>query len=156
VGWPKAKVVPVLMARLPRTRPEYVDEVVRMWRQIGSPGCPVDEERMRRRAQATFDRGVNPAGTARQLVAVMASGDRTRALRALRVPALVIHGAEDPLVNVSGGIATAKAIRDAELQVIPGMGHDLPPQLWSTFADGIDRTARRAADEQPAWGTSAA
>jgi pimeloyl-ACP methyl ester carboxylesterase len=147
VGWPKASVMPVLTRRLPRTRPEYIDEVVRMWRVIGSPGYPVSEERIRRRAEATFDRGLNPAGTARQLVAVMASGDRTRALRGVRVPTLVIHGADDPLINVSGGIATRKAIRDAELQVVPGMGHDMPPALWPLFADGIDRTARRAEGE---------
>jgi pimeloyl-ACP methyl ester carboxylesterase len=156
VGWPKAKVMPVLLHRLPRTRPEYVDEVVRLWRQIGSPGYPVTDERIRRRAEATFDRGLNPAGTARQLVAVMASRDRTRALRSIRVPTLVIHGADDPLVHVSGGIATARAIRDAELKVVPGMGHDIPPGLWATFADGIDRTARRAEEQARASATSAA
>jgi pimeloyl-ACP methyl ester carboxylesterase len=156
VGWPKASVLPVLLQRLPRTRPEYVAEVVRLSRQIGSRAYPVGDERARRRAQATFDRGLNPAGTARQLVAIMASGDRTRALRRVRVPTLVIHGADDPLINVSGGIATAKAIPGAELLVIPGMGHDLPPQLWPTFVDGIDRTARRAEAGPAASRTSAA
>jgi pimeloyl-ACP methyl ester carboxylesterase len=156
VGRPKASVLPVLLQRLPRTRPEYVEEVVRLSRRIGSPAYPPEEEGMRRRAEATFDRGLNPAGTGRQLVAAMASGDRTRALRRLRLPVLVIHGADDPLIHVSGGIATAKAIPGAELLVIPGMGHDLPPPLWATFVDGIDRTARRAEREARVPRTSAA
>jgi pimeloyl-ACP methyl ester carboxylesterase len=154
VGWARPRVLPLLARGLPRSRAEYVDEAVRLWRLIRSPGFPFDEERIRRRAEATFDRGIDPVATARQLVAIAASGDRTRALRGLRVPALVIHGASDPLVHVSGGTATARAIPGAELLVIRGMGHDLPPELWPTVVDAVDRVATRA--ESPAPRASAA
>jgi pimeloyl-ACP methyl ester carboxylesterase len=77
--------------------------------------------------------------------AVLTQPDRSRALGRLRIPALVIHGLADRLVHVSGGRATARAIPHAELQLIPGMGHDLPRPLWPAFADGVQRTAARAA-----------
>lgn len=79
----------------------------------------------------------------RQAAAVARAGDRTHGLRRLRVPALVLHGDADPLVDVSGGRATAEAIPDAELVVIKGMGHDLPPGAWALIADAIERTVQR-------------
>lgn len=126
VGWPSPKVLPSLLGRAPRDRAGYVDAVLAAFRRIGSPGFEFEEERMRLRAQDTFDRGVNRAGTLRQLVAITAAEDRTPLLRRLRVPALVVHGKADPLVHVSGGTATARAIPGAELILVPGMGHDLP------------------------------
>jgi pimeloyl-ACP methyl ester carboxylesterase len=117
---------------------------VRTFRAIGSPGYPFDEARVRRLAAASYDRCFHPAGTARQLVAILASGDRTEALRGVRAPTLVIHGANDPLVSVSGGKATAAAIPGAELKVIPGMGHDLPGALWPTIVDASAAHAERA------------
>jgi pimeloyl-ACP methyl ester carboxylesterase len=154
VGWARPRLLPLLARGLPRTRAEYVAEALRLWRLIGSPGFPFDEERIRRRAEDTFDRGVDPAATARQFVAIAASGNRTAVLRGLRVPAVVIHGADDPLIHVSGGAATARAIPGAELLVIRGMGHDLPAELWPTVVDAVDRTAGRA--DSPALRTSAA
>jgi pimeloyl-ACP methyl ester carboxylesterase len=149
VGWPSPRAMPVLLRRPSRGRGPYIEQTVRLWNLIGSPDFPFDEMRVRARAAATYDRGVDFAGTARQLVAIAASGDRTRALRNVRVPALVIHGAKDPLVHVSGGTATAKAIPGAELLVVPGMGHDLPPALWPRVVDAVDRTANRARVETP-------
>jgi pimeloyl-ACP methyl ester carboxylesterase len=93
--------------------------------------------------RGAHDRAYDPAGVARQLVAVLASGDRTTRLRAVRVPALVIHGADDPLVDVSGGRATAAAIPGAELVVLDGMGHDLPRELWTELADRIGGLVER-------------
>ena len=93
------------------------------------------------RAAETWDRGVNPAGVARQMVAILAQPDRTRRLRELRVPALVIHGLNDKMVHVSGGRATSHAISGSELLLVPGMGHDLPVQLHETFVDAIRRVA---------------
>lgn len=89
-----------------------------------------DEERARQTAIRNLDRVVYPQGTGRQLAAILASGDRTAQLRTIQAPTLVIHGADDPLIDVSGGYATAEAIAGAELWVIPGMGHDLPPALY--------------------------
>ncbi len=92
------------------------------------------------------------AGVARQLHAITASGDRTEALHNLRLPATVIHGAEDPLINPSGGRATAKAIPGARLRIIEGMGHDLPRALWPTFVEEITSNATRAVGEPVANG----
>jgi pimeloyl-ACP methyl ester carboxylesterase len=145
VGWASPSVARLLLRTPPRDRTEYVERTVRMLRRISSPGFPFDAERMRRRAEATFDRGLNPVGTARQMVAIAASGDRTEALGRVRAPALVVHGRHDPLIHVSGGIATSRALPDAELRVIEGMGHDLPRPLWPSLADDVERLAARAA-----------
>jgi pimeloyl-ACP methyl ester carboxylesterase len=100
-------------------------------------------------ARASFDRGYHPAGTARQLLAILASGDRTQALGSLDVPTVVIHGMDDPLIDVSGGKATAAAISGARLEVIEGMGHDLPRELWPRFVDLIVDNAARARTADP-------
>jgi pimeloyl-ACP methyl ester carboxylesterase len=117
-----------------------------MSRIIGSPAYPEGEEKATRRAEETFDRGINAPGIIRQMLAVLRQPNRTPALRELHVPAAVIHGNADKMVHVSGGRATAAAIPDAELVVIDGMGHDLPSALYDTFVDVIRRTADRARD----------
>jgi pimeloyl-ACP methyl ester carboxylesterase len=144
VGTPKLRVWSVLMRRAPHDRDAYIEYFIRVFRMIGSPDYRPDDSRVRELAGATFDRCHNPAGTARQLAAVLASGSRTAALRELDVPAVVIHGEADPLLPVRGGRATAKAIPGAELVTIPGMGHDMPKELWPTFVDAIARNAERA------------
>ncbi|HEY3260324.1 MAG TPA: alpha/beta fold hydrolase [Pseudonocardiaceae bacterium] len=144
VGYGRLSVVRLLTERVPNDRDSYVAAMLRISRAIGSPGFPFDEARIAARAGRTFDRGVNPAGTRRQLAAAMSAPDRTRSLRRLRVPAEVIHGAADPLIHCSGGIATARAIPDAKLWLVKGMGHDLPPPLWPAIADVLRRTADRA------------
>jgi pimeloyl-ACP methyl ester carboxylesterase len=143
VGGPTARAAQMLLGRAPKTREAYLSYLVRTFRIIGSPGYRFDEGRMRDRAATTYDRGVNRSGTVRQLAAIVSSRDRAPALRKLKIPAMVIHGERDPLVHVSGGRATAKAIPGAELDVVPGMGHDLPHVLWPRFVDAIARTADR-------------
>ena len=145
LGTPKLRVWSVLMRRAPRDRDAYIRYFVRVFRMIGSPAYRVDDERLRELAAATYDRCHYPAGTARQLGAIMASGSRTSALRELDVPTVVIHGESDPLVPVRAGIATARAIPAAELITIPGMGHDMPKELWPTYVDAIAKNAERAA-----------
>jgi pimeloyl-ACP methyl ester carboxylesterase len=145
VGTPKLRVWSVLLRRAPNDRDAYIEYFMRVFRMIGSPAYPVDEERMHEQAAATYDRCHHPAGTARQLAAILASGSRTAALRRLDVPAVVIHGKRDPLVPFRAGVATARAIPGAELLVFPGMGHDLPRELWSRFIDALTRNADRAA-----------
>jgi pimeloyl-ACP methyl ester carboxylesterase len=146
VGTPKLRVWSVLMRRAPNDRDAYVAYFARVFRMIGSPAYRPDEERVRLLAGASYDRCHNPAGTARQLGAILASGSRTAALRELEVPAVVIHGQSDPLVPLRAGIATAKAIPNAELIKIPGMGHDMPKELWPKFVEAIARNAERAAE----------
>jgi pimeloyl-ACP methyl ester carboxylesterase len=143
-GLPSRKAMAVLLGRPPKGRDAAVERAVRTFTVIGSPGYPFDEERVRRVAGRSYDRGHSAAGVLRQLHAITASGDRTRALREVRAPTRVIHGASDPLVRPAGGRATARAIPNARLKLIEGMGHDLPRQLWPVFAEEIAGTADRA------------
>jgi pimeloyl-ACP methyl ester carboxylesterase len=144
VGHPSYRTFGLLLGNPPRDREAAIERVIKTFKVIGSPGYPFDEERVRDLAGRSFDRGHNPAGIARQLHAITASGDRTSALHQLDLPALVIHGGNDLLVNPSGGRATAKAIPGARLRMIDGMGHDLPRALWPAFAEQIAANAARA------------
>jgi pimeloyl-ACP methyl ester carboxylesterase len=154
VGLPAPKTFGTLLARPAPGRDAAIEQAVKTFRIIGSPGYPMDEQRLREIVGASYDRGHSRAGVARQLHAITASGDRTRALRNLRLPATVIHGSKDPLVHPSGGRATAKAIPGARLRTIDGMGHDLPRDLWPTFVEEISsnaaRASRGASEKQPA------
>jgi pimeloyl-ACP methyl ester carboxylesterase len=120
-----------------RTREEMIARRLQSHRVVGSPDFPTSEAELRDRAEQAFDRDFDPDGGMRQFAAVLASPDRTADLAGVRVPTLVIHGADDPLIQVSGGHATAAAIPDAELLVINGMGHDLPRQLWPQVTERI-------------------
>jgi pimeloyl-ACP methyl ester carboxylesterase len=111
---------------------------------IGSPAYPWTDEENRERAISEYRRTFNPRGVLRQRNAVGADGDRTAALKGLKLPVVVLHGAEDPLLMKVGGEATAAAIPGAELRIIPGMGHDLPPGLYDIFVDAITAAASRA------------
>ena len=144
-GRPKLRVFGILMRRAPQDREGYIESFMRTFKLIGSPGFPFDEERGRQLAAATYDRGHQSAGTGRQLAAILASGDRTQQLRSLKVPTTVVHGQADPLVPFRGGRATAAAIPDARLIAIPGMGHDLPREVWPQLVDAVAETAGRAA-----------
>ena len=130
-----------LLRPAPKERGAYLDHTVELWRAIGSPGFEVDESAVRERSGISFDRARNPAGIGRQMGAVLKSGDRTRELRRITAPTLVVHGAEDTLVRPSGGRATAAAIPDADLMLIDGMGHDLPPQVWERIVDAVAERA---------------
>jgi pimeloyl-ACP methyl ester carboxylesterase len=144
VGGAKPDVLGALLAPAGTTREEVADHAVALSHVIGSPGFERDERWLRWRAGHAFDRGLDPAGISRQMAAVVTAGDRTERLGGVRVPALVVHGLADPLVDISGGVATAAAIPDAELLVIEGLGHDLPPGVWTQLADAIAATVRRA------------
>ncbi|WP_236795076.1 alpha/beta fold hydrolase [Amycolatopsis sp. GM8] len=125
-------------------REEAIAAEVKLYRLLlGTPGQTSDEE-LARRAAAKYDRAFHPAGTLRQIAANATAADRTEGLRTLKVPAVVIHGENDPLTNVSGGRATAEAIPGAELLVIPGMGHNLPEGEWTRIVDAIVTNAARA------------
>jgi pimeloyl-ACP methyl ester carboxylesterase len=113
-------------------------------RTIGSPGYPWTDADLRARAENEYRRGFNPSGVARQRNAIGADGDRAPALAGLRIPTVVLHGDADPLVQPLGGEATAAAIPGAELRIVPGMGHDLPPGLHDIFVDAICSAAARA------------
>jgi pimeloyl-ACP methyl ester carboxylesterase len=149
-GMPSRKAMAVLLGRPPKGRDAAVERAVRTFKVIGSPGYPFDEERLRRIACRSYDRGHSAAGVVRQLHAVTASGDRTRDLRGVQTPTTVIHGSRDVLVRPAGGRATARAIPNARLKMIDGMGHDLPRELWPLFAEEIAANAARARRPQAA------
>ncbi len=122
----------------------FVAHAIGNARVIGSPGYRWTDAELRERVEGEYNRAFNPPGVARQRRAIMADGDRTPALRKLNVPTVVLHGADDPLVQPIGGTATAEAIPGAELRIVPGMGHDLPPGLHDIFLDAILTAAGRA------------
>lgn len=117
-------------------------------RAIGSPGYALDEAYVREIAGRSYDRAGDPQGYMRHLGAVLSQPDRTPKLRKLRVPTLVMHGLHDPLVGVNGGIALARSIRGSRFLGFPGMGHDLPRDLWPQFADEIAAIARAGREAQ--------
>lgn len=145
VGWQHPRVIPAMLGSAGSTRESYVEAALKSAKVIGSPSYPSDESLERDRAIETYDRGWTASGVGRHMMAVLTQPDRTRDLAKLDLPATVIHGLRDPLVNPSGGRATAGAIPGSEFISIAGMGHDIPVQLYGTFIDAIARTAGRAA-----------
>ncbi|MEV6603432.1 alpha/beta hydrolase [Kutzneria sp. NPDC051319] len=144
VGHSTPEATAALQAPPPQTAAEAGEAAVRASKVIGSTGIAVDVDTIRAGGEAAFARARNPLGFVRQLAAIMASGDRTEGLRSVKVPTLVIHGEVDTLLNVSGGKATAAAIPDSRLLLIPGMGHDLPKAIWPQVVDAIADNAARA------------
>lgn len=110
---------------------------------IGSPAYPPDPARLRQRLQETVQRAFRPAGTARQITAIVADGDRSPLVAQIQAPTRVVHGEADPLVPVAAGRDLVQRIRGAVGDFVPGMGHDMPLQLLERFADGIAQNARR-------------
>lgn len=125
IGDPRAYAA--LLAPGPKNRDEAAEHLVALYKVIGSPGFTLDWDEIRERGRRAYDRGANPAGFLRQWSAILASGSRDRALRSLSLPTLVIHGDSDRLVPVRSGRHTADCIPNARLEVIEGLGHDLPP-----------------------------
>ena len=111
-----------------RTREQRLAHFIKIWKLIGSPAYPASEEQVQDLMGRLVAAGITSDGTARQLLAIAASPDRTPRLPSLAMPTLVLHGEEDPLVPVECGRATAAAAK-SEIVTFPGMGHDLPEQL---------------------------
>jgi pimeloyl-ACP methyl ester carboxylesterase len=148
VGQSTREAMAALLTPPASTREEAIERTLSILRVIGSPGFELDEADVRWQTGLAFDRANDPVGVARQLAAIAASGDRTAALRSVSVPTLVLHGADDPLVDVSGGRATARAIPGAELVVFDGMGHNLPRELWAEIARHIGELVARVEPER--------
>lgn len=141
---PKPEAMNALLNRAPAnaTLEDVIPIGIRVARAIGSPAYPTPEERLRERITRDFNRSFYPEGAARQISAIMDDGDRRKRLKQVRVPSLVIHGSDDPLVPVEGGRDTAAHIPGARLLELPGMGHDLPLELVETIADALAEHAR--------------
>jgi pimeloyl-ACP methyl ester carboxylesterase len=147
-GAPTAEALAGLLTPPPSDRDGYIERSVKNWR-IFAPHRNFDEDHIRRRAAAAFDRAFYPEGIGRQLAAVVASGDRVAGLSELSVPTLVLHGRLDTLVQRSGGERTAELVPGANLVVVGDMGHDLPEPLWPFIVDVIGAHTRAGRREQP-------
>ena len=142
-GWPVQRV---LLSRPAGREPAaVVKHLERVMAAIGSPGYRPEPDMLRARLQAMVQRAWRPAGTARQLIAVAADGDRSGLLPSITAPTRIIHGEADPLIPVAAGRDLVARIAGAVGDFIPGMGHDLPDTLLPRFADGIAENAARAA-----------
>jgi pimeloyl-ACP methyl ester carboxylesterase len=145
VGQPSTRIIPRLLRRpAVDDRRAAVSAVVEMFRLIGSNGYAFDEEYLRDLATRSWNRGYDPAGYKRQLAAAAAQPNRTRALRRISVPTLVVHGLHDPLVAPSGGLAITRAIPHARFLGFSGMGHDLPRAVWPDLVSEIAELTTRA------------
>lgn len=142
---PSLKVRLAMMSRPadPRSIDSIVDHFVKLYGVIGSPGYPSPAPLLRERIAASVRRSYRPAATMRQLAAILADADRTPLLSRIAAPTQVIHGAADPLVPLICGQHLSRHITDAKIDVIEGMGHDLPQPLWQRFRDGIAANAAR-------------
>ncbi len=139
----KPEALGALLGPPPTTREEAIERGISVFHTIGSPKY-VDENEIRDLAARQYDRGFNPTGVMRQLVAILSSGSRNEALRRLSVPALVIHGRIDPLVPFAAGEDTAASIPGARLLALDDMGHDMPKPLWPQIIDAICEVAAQA------------
>lgn len=135
---PKREVA-MHMVRRPRNADAAAlqDYGVRTWRLIGSPAYQPTDEALREKLSASYQRSYYPAGYTRQMAAIMGSGDRVSLLKKILAPTLVIHGKADVLVPVACGIDTARHVNGARLELIEGMGHDLPKELLGHFVELI-------------------
>jgi pimeloyl-ACP methyl ester carboxylesterase len=134
---PKWAALRVLFGRPVTKRSAYLRQYVKIWRTLTGDVFPFDEAHTRAQGELAYERGPNPAGAARQMLAIIASGNRKEALRGLSVPTLVIHGTNDPLVRFPAGPDLANAIPGAKLLAIEGMGHTLPRAAWPRIVDAI-------------------
>jgi pimeloyl-ACP methyl ester carboxylesterase len=146
-GRPAIRLYPLFLRRPAEGREAALDRTMKVFAAIGSRGLPRSDDLIRDMAERAWDRDHDPNGPGRQLAAIIASGNRTKDLKRIKAPTLVIHGTDDRMVSVSGGRATARAIAGAKLMKIKGMGHDLPPAAWQQMIDGIVANAERAAAE---------
>ena len=145
VGQPTGEAASVLVGSMPSDREGFIERAVLNAKAVGSgTAYPFDAEAVRQGAARGYDRAYHPRGTGRQFAAILAAGDRTKALGTIRVPTLVVHGTEDQIIGVSGGEATAAAIPGARLLRVPGLGHELPPGFWPALADALVENADRA------------
>ncbi|CAM5797068.1 alpha/beta hydrolase [Rhizobacter fulvus] len=143
---PSLKVRSALISRPadPKNVQSVIEHYVKLYRLIGSPDYPAPEAYLQERLGESVRRSYRPAGTARQMVAIAADGNRSPLLGQIRQPTQIIHGKADPLVPVEAGIDLGAKIAGAEIDLIPGMGHDLPTPLWPRFVAGIAGAAGRA------------
>jgi pimeloyl-ACP methyl ester carboxylesterase len=144
--WPHLRGLLPLLWPTPGTFDEQVEHMVWVMRKWAGPpnGIPFDEEGCRESARRSLERSTYSEGIWRHLAAVFASPDRTEALRGLDMPAVVLHGDQDPIIPLGCGVATATAIPGARMSIIEGLGHSLPPAVWDDFIEALQDVSGRA------------
>ncbi len=140
----KPAVLAAVFKPVPTKREANIEHNVKLGRMLWSPGFPFDEERFRKIMAESYDRSYYPQGFMRQSAAVLTHGYRKSSIESIRVPTLVIHGDQDPLVSVEGGRETARLIPEAKLMIVKGMGHDMPRGAWPEIIDAIDAHTKQA------------
>ncbi len=140
----RPRALKTLFSPPPKTADAAAERAVEVFTALGGSSYAVDADAMRGLGRLAFERGSNPRGFLRHFAAICASGNRTKALGRVRAPTLVFHGAEDPLIPLAAGRATAKAIPGARLHVVPGMGHHMPPGVWDEMVSAIMSNIARA------------
>ena len=150
---PSGNVMKAMVRRGPQptSRDEIIDQSVATFGVIGTPGEDQNTNGMRDRITRSYDRSFNPAGVLRQMSAIVASGDFRKHTRSIKSPTLVVHGNADPLVPIEGGHDIAKLVRGARMEIMDGMGHDVPPrflpQITKLMLDHFDATKVYSAAE---------
>lgn len=145
-GTPEADVLLALIEDPGDEREAIIESSVKVSRLIAGPEM-FDEGMARRRAELSYDRAHHPRGMGHHVLAIVASPSRTEALGGVTVPTLVVHGELDPLVTPEGGRQTAAAVPNAELLMVDGMGHDVPPVLWPRLIEAVIALVARAEQE---------
>jgi pimeloyl-ACP methyl ester carboxylesterase len=141
-GVASAKVSAAMLQPVTKER-SALDNAVNIWQLIGSPAYPMSDDDVRTLIKAEHKRASNPAGYMRQIAAIRTAPGRAKLLRAITAPVLIIHGNQDLLVPVSGGVDTAKHIAHAQLELFEGMGHTLPAELLPRFVELIVATTQK-------------
>ncbi len=134
----------MMQSRVVSGREGFIEAALETFRRIGSPGFELDEGMIRDIAGRSFDRDYDAVGRSHQLAAVVAQPNRTRRLRTLKLPTVVVHGLADPVVGTSGGLALARAIPGATFVGFSGMGHDVPRALWPRIVDEVVTVAAKS------------
>lgn len=136
------RVMRAMLAPPPRTPADQTERLLAIARLLHGSGFPFEEDHTRQYLARAFDRGAHVDGVMRQIGAIAAAENRTTALRRVRVPTLVMHGTDDPLVPPACALATARAVPGARLHWIRGMGHSLPRGAWPQIVQAVAAHAR--------------
>jgi pimeloyl-ACP methyl ester carboxylesterase len=144
---PTPEALQFLLKPFPLERKKYIEHFIEMWQILNGNDLPLDKGLLRKLAERTYERGISPAGSARQLAAVLSSGSRKEKLASIKTPTLVIHGQIDPLLPLKCGKDVALSIPGSRLKIIPGMGHALPPAVWDEIIDAIAGHAQSVGGE---------
>ncbi|KKK42530.1 hypothetical protein LCGC14_1333040 [marine sediment metagenome] len=134
----------VFMSPVPPERDAQIENQIKVAKYIYGSGFTLDEKRLRTAVAKSFDRSFYPQGISRQMIAIMVQGNLKEKISVIKVPTLVIHGREDLLYPVKCGIEIAETIQGFKLIIIEGMGHSLPPEIFSQISKEVEINASKA------------